>query len=95
MRHRSDDNQAYIIDQLRQRGISVAVLSHVGNGVPDVLAGWKGVNYLLEIKDGNKVPSKRKLTPAQKKFHASWKGQKAVVENIEQALEVITKNKLT
>lgn len=91
MRHRSDNNQAYIISQLRQRCISVAVLSQAGEGFPDIIAGWKGVNYMLEIKDGTKPPSKQKLTPKQVEFHASWKGQVNKINSIEQALEVIYK----
>ncbi len=89
MRHRSDKNQEQIIKELRQRGISVAVLSQAGDGFPDIVAGYKGVNYLLEIKDGSKPPSKQKLTPKQVEFHEKWRGQIAKVNSIEQALHVI------
>ena len=46
-------------------------------------------NYLIEVKDGAKPPSARKLTPDQVKFHHDWCGQIAVAESVEDALAVI------
>jgi hypothetical protein len=43
------------------------------------------------VKDGSKPPSARKLTEDQVKWHAEWRGQVAVVENVEQAIEAITR----
>ena len=87
---RTDDNHAAIRDGLRELpGISVADTSDVGNGYPDLTVGWMGVNYLLEIKDGNKSPSRRQLTPGQDGFHAGWAGQIDVVCNLDEALKVL------
>lgn len=47
------------------------------------------MNTFLEIKDSAKPKSARKLTEDQVKWHAEWRGQVAVVENIEQALAAI------
>ena len=84
-----DANQAEIVADLRACGVSVQPLHAVGKGVPDLLCGWRGRNVLIEIKDGNKVPSAQKLTPDQADWHDTWRGQVAVANSIEQALEII------
>lgn len=86
-----DDNQAQMVEALRKIGCTVEPLHAVGKGVPDLLVGYHGVNILIEVKDGNKPPSKRKLTPDQIKWHDSWRGQKAVANSIEEAISVIQK----
>jgi hypothetical protein len=44
---------------------------------------------MLEIKDGAKSPSRRKLTPAEADFHAEWSEHVAIVETVEQALAAV------
>jgi len=73
-----DDNQAEIVDALRRAGMSVQPLSSVGSGVPDLLVGFRGVNVLLEVKDGNKALSAQKLTADQANWHGAWAGQVTV-----------------
>jgi len=85
-----DDNQAEIVAALRKIGATVQPLHAVGQGCPDLLVGWRGMTSLLEVKDGAKPPSARKLTEDQEKWHANWRGQVAVVETVEQAIEAIT-----
>ena len=51
----------------------------VGRGCPDLLVGYRGVNYLLEVKDGEKPKSAQKLTPDEDAWHFMWMGQVAVV----------------
>jgi Holliday junction resolvase len=84
-----DANQAEIVKALRQVGASVQSLASTGKGCPDLLVGFRGVNWLLEIKDGQKVKSARKLTDDQVVWHQTWRGRVYVVESVEQALEVI------
>ena len=84
-----DANQPEIVLALRQAGASVQPLHGVGGGCPDILAGWQGQNFLIEIKDGSKPPSARKLTTDQVRWHDIWQGQKAIVTNIPEALEAI------
>tara|TARA_A100001391_G_scaffold176590_1_gene139858 strand:- start:3816 stop:4097 length:282 start_codon:yes stop_codon:yes gene_type:complete len=86
-----DANQAEIVEALRMIGASVQPLHAVGQGCPDLLVGWRGIVSLLEVKDGSKPPSARKLTEDQVKWHTEWRGQVAVVENVEQAIEAITR----
>ena len=89
---RVDANQPEIVKALRGVGATVQHLHKVGQGCPDISVGWRGTNYFLEIKDGSKPPSARELTPAQKDWHAGWKGQVAVVCNADEALAAIGAN---
>lgn len=84
-----DANHKDIVDGLRERGVTVISLAALGKGVPDILCGVSGVNVLLELKDGSKPPSDRKLTKDQVKFFDTWKGQKAKVESLEEALKIL------
>ena len=84
-----DQNQSEIVAALRGIGATVQPLHAVGQGCPDLLAGFRGRNVLIEVKDGSRPPSARKLTPDQSEWHAGWKGQACVVESIDDALRVI------
>lgn len=90
VKKRTDANHGEIKKALQQIGCTVFDLSSVGGGVTDLLCGYRGKNYLIEIKDGDKPPSARKLTPAQKLFHSLWRGQKCVVKNVDEAVKVVT-----
>ena len=90
MRRQVDANQAEIVAALRQIGATVQVCSQVGFGCPDISAGYRGVNYWLEIKDGRKAPSRQKLTPAEMRWHRDWEGQSAIVVSVEDAIRTVT-----
>jgi hypothetical protein len=87
--NRIDDNQNDIVAALRKAGATVRVISQ-GEGIPDLLVGFRGETILLEVKDGNKPPSARTLTPAEKKFFDEWEGGLCmVVKSVEEALEML------
>lgn len=86
---RTDANQSEIVSALRKVGASVLDLSKVGHSCPDLLVGFRGKNYLLEIKDGAKKPSARKLRDNQVEFFAAWLGQVAKAESVDDALRAI------
>lgn len=65
-----DSNHSEIVDALRQCGAFVTSLAAVGKGCPDLLVGFRGRWMLIEVKDGDKSPSRRELTDWQKYFHA-------------------------
>ena len=88
---KADRNQPEIVAALRMLGVTVQHLHKVGEGCPDILCGVIGKNVLMEIKDGEKIPSKRKLNNDQVEWHKNWRGQVAVVETVDQAIEVIQK----
>lgn len=86
---KADANQPAIIDALRRAGASVQPLHAVGSGCPDILVGFRGVNLMVEIKDGEKPPSARRLTPDQVVWHDAWRGQVIVVKSVDEALTAI------
>ena len=86
---RIDANQQAVVSALRQLGASVECLHRVGNGCPDLLVGFRNRTLLLEVKDGTKPPCDRKLTEDQRRWHAAWQGQKAVVASAQEAVAVV------
>ena len=79
-----DRNQREIIDALRQIGASVYPLHFAGRGFPDLIVGFRGHNYLMEIKT-----QKGRLNADQRTFHASWRGHVAVVRSPREAVEAV------
>ena len=72
---KTDANQTGIVKKLRCiPGVSVASTASIGDGFPDIVVGFRERSYLIEIKDGAKVPSKRKLTPDEQEFKDKWTG---------------------
>ena len=86
---RIDANHQEVVKLLRACGASVQALASIGAGVPDLLVGFRGRNVLLEVKDGAKKPSARKLTPDEKDWHAKWAGQVCTVKSPQEALKVV------
>ena len=87
---RVDANQPKIVQALRQIGATVQHLYMVGDGCPDLLVGFRGINYVLEIKDGDKPPSKRKLTDDETRWHDDWRGEVVIVNGIAEAIAVVS-----
>jgi Holliday junction resolvase len=84
-----DANQTAVVSALRAAGASVQSLASVGKGVPDLLIGFRGVNLLMEVKDGNKAKSAQKLTEDQLKWHGQWLGPISIVDGPEAALRAL------
>lgn len=81
---RVDLNQRYIVATLRGAGATVEHLHAVGKGCPDLLVGYMGENYLLEVKGEN-----GSLTPHQVTWHAAWGGRVHVVRTGAEAMRAI------
>ena len=84
-----DTNQSEIVDALRRLGCTVMSIASVGQGCPDLIVGVRGRNVLLEVKDGSKPPSARRLTPAEQEWIDAWRGQVTVVESASDAIRVV------
>ena len=76
---RTDENQTAIIDALRDEGASVQSLAACGAGCPDLVVGLAGQSFLVEVKNGLKVPSRRMLTDDQETWIKRWNGSAVVV----------------
>lgn len=86
---RIDANQPEIVARLREVGASVTPTHEIGRGFPDLAVGFRGTTYLIEVKDGSKPPSKRRLTPDEQEWHETWRGQVAIIETVEDALRLL------
>lgn len=86
-----DANQAEIVAALEAAGASVLSLAALGNGAPDLLAGWAGAEMvLLEVKHPARAKGRREPNALQTKWHGAWKGRPvAVVLTPEDALRAI------
>ena len=98
---RVDENQERVVAALRKIGCKVYVSSSFGQGFPDLIVGIPAANgerqiLLVEVKDGSKPPSARKLTPDQVKFHAEWYGWPLfVVTSVDEALGLVQESRLS
>lgn len=81
---RTDANQKEIVAVLRSVGASVQSLAPVGHGVPDLLVGFRGITYLIEVK----TPT-GKLTPDQIRWHGDWRGGVGICITADDALMYI------
>jgi hypothetical protein len=64
-----DGNHAEIVRALEQIGVGVLDTSTAGDGWSDLVTFYRGVMRAVEIKDGDKAPSARKLTIPQVRAH--------------------------
>ena len=75
-----DANHGEIVEALLSvSGVTVHSLAGVGCGCPDLLVGAEGQTFLVEVKDGEKRPSHRTLTPDQRKWIERWTGAPVVI----------------
>ena len=81
---KTDSNQREIINALRKIGASVYPLHFAGKGIGDLIVGFRGHNFLLEIKT-----PRGKLNAKQTVFHHDWRGQVCVVRSAREALIAI------
>jgi hypothetical protein len=96
-----DKNEREIVDALRKAGATVTQLNE--KGVPDLLVGYAGRTYLLEVKVPEAVRGPRGgvalrgggggdgiLTAAQVVWFSAWKGgAPVVVRSPDEALAAI------
>lgn len=69
---RTDGNHSDVIGALRQSGWYVCDTSRLGNGFFDAIAVKHGLVRFIEIKDGSKPPSARKLTKDEAEMHVDF-----------------------
>lgn len=76
-----DRNQPEIVAALRKVGATVVSLAAAGDGIPDLLVGFRRETFLLEVKDGLLPPSARQLNDEQVGWHIRWGGGPCTVVN--------------
>ena len=83
-----DSNHAEIVAHFRDNGFSVLSVAQLKNAC-DIFISKDLKTAAIEIKDGYKPPSKRRLTAGERKFKSEWQGEYFVVESIEQSNKII------
>ena len=78
------------MEEFRQLGCSVECLHWYADGFPDILVGVAGFNVLVEIKNGAKPPSARKLTRFENFWHLAWQGQVVIVKDVEEVRALVS-----
>ena len=73
-----DTNQQMIVEALRSVGATVYITSSVGAGFPDLVVGWKGYNFLVEVKSRY-----GKHTKDQIHFMKIWRGHMVTCRDLE------------
>lgn len=76
---RRDENEPEIVRALRDIGASIKRLDDI-----DLLVGWRGRNFLLEIKT-----ARGPLKDSQENMVRSWRGQYEIVRSVDEALRAI------
>lgn len=85
-----DENQRTIVAAFRAHGCTVQSLAALGAGVPDLLVAFNGRNHLVEVKDGRKVKSARRLTEAQVAWQRMWRGDVHLVESVDDVTKLMS-----
>ncbi len=84
---RRDANQGSLIAVFEALDCSVLDIASTPCGF-DLVCGYKTQAILVEVKDGSKPPSARKLTENEHSAHLNWRGPKAIVTNNDEAVAV-------
>lgn len=87
---RTDANQAAVTKALRAIGAAVTPIHVVGKGVADLLVSFRNAWYVLELKNGDKPPSKQALTPDEIEWIGEQKAHVAIINSPEEAVRYIT-----
>lgn len=88
---KTDRNQPEIVAAMRSLGVSVQSMHKIGQGCPDLLCAIAGSTFLVEVKDGEKIPSQQKLTPDQIEWHSKWRAPVYIVNSVAQAADLVKK----
>jgi hypothetical protein len=87
-RQQRDSNHETIAQALQYHGCMVADLAEAGGGVPDLLVGYRGILFLVEVKSPVGV-----LSPKQRAFFDTWIEYPALVlrsvDDVRHVMEVL------
>lgn len=85
---RVDANHAEVKLAFERLGCSVLDVSGTPCGF-DLIVGFGGLSICVEVKDGAKPPSRRKLTRREREVHDTWKGGTRLVIDPESVVETV------
>ena len=91
LRSKVDANQKQIVKVLRGMGAFVLMTHQIKNAF-DCIAFYKGHIFIIEIKDGSKYESQRRLTPGEYETMTSIVEQQCdyhIIESVDQAINLL------
>lgn len=91
MPRRVDANHWSVVATFKRLGWFVVSTADMGSGFPDLFVAKSGVMRQIEVKDGAKPPSKRKLTPDEVVYHrdlAAVGCPVLIIESDQQVVEI-------
>jgi len=89
---RTDSNHQDIVKSLRDIGCTVLNTHQLKNAF-DILVGYRGNLFIVEIKDGDKPKSARKLTEGEEKCKRDFERVGVsynVIESVEEAIKLVS-----
>ena len=92
-----DKNQPEIVKALRKLGAKVVITSQLKNAF-DILVGFRGRLFIMELKDGDLPPSRKRLTDGEIKCKEDFEAvgiEYHVIESKEQAINLVLEPKAT
>lgn len=82
-RNKKDANHAAFSRVFKRfPGLDYRDTSNVGDGFPDFLVAWNGLNILVEVKN----PDDPRMTAEEGSFFMNWPGIILVVESVDELL---------
>ena len=88
---KTDGNHREIVNALRDHGACIIDTSGHGGGFPDLIVGFNGMTFLVEIKNLKTQYGRAGLNKNQQKWKARWTGGPyCIVTDIESAIRAIS-----
>jgi hypothetical protein len=88
---RRDSNHSELVEVFESLGATWFDTSNIGGGL-DGLLGVSGIDQRVEIKDGAKFLSRRRLTKDEDDTFQEWRGRPpVVVETVDDAINLVNK----
>jgi len=84
---KKDSNHNEITDAFKSLGYSVLDISQLKNCC-DAIVAKSNRTIAIEIKDGSKVPSARKLSEGEATFRDYWRGEWALIESVNDVIKL-------
>jgi hypothetical protein len=85
---KTDANHKEVTAAFRKLGCSVLNISQLKN-CGDLVVAKCHKTAIVEVKDGSKPPSCRRLTKGEDEFKSSWQGIYAVVEDLSDVIALV------
>jgi len=89
---RVDSNQNEIVTALRKIGAVVLSIAQVKKAF-DILVGFRGKLFMMEIKDGSKPKSQRKLTSGERGCKVAFESvgvKYHIITSVDEAIRTVT-----